>query len=395
MTPIDPHFLSGSGGGDYDEERPCPVCAYNLRGLPIGTTCPECGAAPQPDPVLDDPPETMIDPRFLGNPDGADPGSASEGAGGGGRRCDACGYDLQGLPTVGRCPECGIDFDAGRERAAVRSDLIPQDVANSSRWRWGLVLLIVSTAGYIGFGLWGLFSSDTALHELGTIACLGLWGAGCWLAIPRSVCGGSSAWETGRIAGCAAQLLWLPMYLLTWIMNATGPSQTLNLLAVVLGFGALIGLIIVLALLCRMAGELYFRDTARLLGHMVWIAVPVAIFDWWFPWPSPGGEALFDTRFNPLGTAVLLAMLLPLFLIPFVLCVTGLRFLNYSLWSVRQSRRRLGREERIRDKKSALQEEAVDEFPRFESCDVCGTTLTGGSCTVCGPNEPPSDIPLA
>ena len=396
--PVDPYFLGGSDGGEYQGETPCPDCGYDLRGLSIGARCPECGAAPQWDPVLDEPPETMIDPRFLRNPDGSDPGLPDGGDaddGGGGRRCGECGYDLQGLPAGSRCPECGIDFDAGRERIAVRSDLIPEDVANSSRWRWGLLLLIASTAGYIGFGLWGLFPSDTVIHELGTIVCLGSWGAGCWLAIPRSVCGGSSAWEAGRIAGCAAQLLWLPMYLLTWIVHATGSSRPLELLAGVLGFGAVAGLIIVLALLCRMAGELYFRDTARLLGHMVWIAVPVAIIDWWFPWPSPGGEALFDTRFGVLGTAVLLATLLPLYIIPLVVCVTGFRFLNYSLWSVRQSRRRLGREERIRDKKSALQEEAVDDLPRLEVCRLCGMTFTGRSCTSCGPNEPPSDIPLA
>ena len=32
------------------------------------------------------------------------------------RRCAACGYDLAGLPQVGRCPECGAEYDSADGR---------------------------------------------------------------------------------------------------------------------------------------------------------------------------------------------------------------------------------------------------------------------------------------
>src|SRR4051794_14547014 len=41
-------FWSRRGGRDLsaevDYDRPCPVCRYNLRGLPMRSRCPECGS---------------------------------------------------------------------------------------------------------------------------------------------------------------------------------------------------------------------------------------------------------------------------------------------------------------------------------------------------------------
>ena len=41
-------FWTRRGGQDFsaevDYDRPCPVCGYNLRGLPMRSRCPECGA---------------------------------------------------------------------------------------------------------------------------------------------------------------------------------------------------------------------------------------------------------------------------------------------------------------------------------------------------------------
>ncbi len=394
VTPVDPHFLSGSGGGDYHGETPCPVCGYDLRGLPIGTTCPECGAEPRLDDGFDESSDAVIDPRFVIDPDTSDRHAGAAEVADPDPRCKACGYVLKGLPAAGRCPECGLEFHSERKRMPLRSDLMPIEVTSSVRWRWGLLLLIASTAGYIGFGIWGLFPSDLLIYELGTTVSLAAWGVGCRLAIPRSLCGGGTRWERCRTAACATQFLWTPLYLLVWRMDATGSSGWLGISAVP-GILALVGLIVVLVLLCRIAGELYFRDIAKLLGHMVWIAIPVAVIDWWFPWPAPGGDPLFGARFGVVGTVVLFATLLPLFIVPLVVCVACLQFFNFSLWSARQSRRGAGREDRIRDRKSELQEEAVDERPRIECCDDCGAMLVGGSCPACGSADPPADIPLA
>ncbi|MDY7110475.1 MAG: zinc ribbon domain-containing protein [Planctomycetota bacterium] len=34
--------------GEIEDDRPCPHCGYNLRGLPEGRVCPECGGDPSP-----------------------------------------------------------------------------------------------------------------------------------------------------------------------------------------------------------------------------------------------------------------------------------------------------------------------------------------------------------
>lgn len=395
MTPVDPHFLSGGGSGDYHEDAPCPVCGYNLKGLPIGSTCPECGASPVADADFEESSEAVIDPRFLQRPDTTDRLSPSKVDEPTARRCGGCGYDLQGLASVGRCPECGLDFDSGRERAAARSTLLPSAVANSVGWRAGLVLTVLAAVGYVGFGVFGLFSSDLPIHELGTLAALLAWAAGCWFAVPSSVSAGSTVWVYARRVACSTQSLWIATYLLTWFVHVSSPRPMVTILILLLGACAVLGLLVLLIMLCRMAGDLYLRDTAKLLGHMVWILLPVSLIDWWFPWPSPGGEALFDAPFGVIGTIVLLAVLLPLFIVPLVIGFASLQFLNFSLWSSRQARRRVGREERIRDKKDALQEEAVDDLPILETCETCGAALVRGSCQACNPSEPASDIPLA
>ena len=395
MTPIDPHFLSGGGAGDYHGKTPCPACGYDLRGLPIGSTCPECGASPVTGEEFEESNEEVVDPRFLHRPDTADRISPPADEEPSARRCGGCGYDLQGLASVGRCPECGLDFDSKRERAAARSTLLPPAVANSSRWRWGLLLTILAVAGYVGFGLLGLFPSDLPVHELGTIASLLAWAGACWLAVPFSVAGGSKVWSSIRVAACSTQPLWVAAYVITWVMNATSlHPMTVGLIGV-LSACAAAGLFVLLIMLCRMASDLYFRDTARLLGYTVWLLIPIALIDWLFPWPSPGGEALFDAQFNMLGTIVLMVVLLPLFIIPLVVGLASLQFLNFSLWSARQARRRAGREDRIRAKKQTLQEQAMDDRPVLATCDACGAALVGGSCPACNPAEPPSDIPLA
>lgn len=62
----------------------CAVCSYDLRGLPAGGVCPECGA-PSPEP-LPEPPAQVEHPV---------------------RVCNLCGCDWHGVPDDAACPECG------------------------------------------------------------------------------------------------------------------------------------------------------------------------------------------------------------------------------------------------------------------------------------------------
>jgi predicted Zn-ribbon and HTH transcriptional regulator len=67
-----------------DADLACGTCGYNLRGLPAGGACPECGASTAgPEIELDD--EGRLDADVP---------------------CRCCGYNLRGLPPPGRCPEC-------------------------------------------------------------------------------------------------------------------------------------------------------------------------------------------------------------------------------------------------------------------------------------------------
>lgn len=44
MSPIDPRSLSSFRSAKIDGDVPCFKCGYNLKGLPRGGNCPECGA---------------------------------------------------------------------------------------------------------------------------------------------------------------------------------------------------------------------------------------------------------------------------------------------------------------------------------------------------------------
>ena len=56
------------------DRLPCEACGYELVGLPAGRACPECGTLPAVE-------------RFV---------------------CPECGYDLAGLERGEACPECGV-----------------------------------------------------------------------------------------------------------------------------------------------------------------------------------------------------------------------------------------------------------------------------------------------
>jgi Zn finger protein HypA/HybF involved in hydrogenase expression len=127
-------------------DEPCGNCRYNLRGLPWKGKCPECGTDYSvwgPGRALD-----LAGKKALGrkadNPFDLPPGVTPETA----ARfsvhpksviaedvtCGHCRQNLRGLTAVGRCPECGHDYDV-TPRGVLRGGRIDlPDPASAGFW---------------------------------------------------------------------------------------------------------------------------------------------------------------------------------------------------------------------------------------------------------------------
>ena len=57
-------------------------------------------------------------------------------------RCHWCGYQLQGLPIYGKCPECGKDYT---EQTAVKLKPWPSALKICLRLGWPIVGLVIAT----------------------------------------------------------------------------------------------------------------------------------------------------------------------------------------------------------------------------------------------------------
>jgi len=75
--------------------------------------------------------------------------------------CGACGYDLGGLVIVGRCPECGAEYD-GHTRSGFASHAAMQQARldrHLARARTGCLagigLMALMCAGVVTFAQWG------------------------------------------------------------------------------------------------------------------------------------------------------------------------------------------------------------------------------------------------
>lgn len=67
-------------------------------------------------------------------------------------RCEECGYDLRGCRQIGRCPECGVEFD----QESLRTD----QARSYRRITIGLKVIAVAVCLYVANALLWIVSED-------------------------------------------------------------------------------------------------------------------------------------------------------------------------------------------------------------------------------------------
>lgn len=98
--------------------------------------------------------------------------------------CKRCGYSLTGLTEVGRCPECGNDYNK-RTHAGTRYPPTPEDRADRLLNHIGTFFLaLLALSVFSCFGGFGLYLDKPGLIAIGVAsgAALSLWAVTNYLA---------------------------------------------------------------------------------------------------------------------------------------------------------------------------------------------------------------------
>ena len=278
------------------------------------------------------------------------------------RPCTKCGYNLRGLSTSGRCPECGAPI-GGRTRRGAAIDFCDLPPATIRKFSLGFYLAAATLTGIFallvgGFKLgWGPEAYAAVLTALSFTWFAAVWLMTTPLDVPYDQRYGAP-WElNARRWARWLQLGWFVHTGVAWVHVATnpGPGATLNMLAAGYLISELTGVagIVLLSLLLASFASWVRDDFAERCFNFTAFGMPML-------------SIILFVFLPMMGAVALLAMFLTIFL--FAIWVgsvlafpMGLWSLAGSLsWAVRHSKDRIQRATEVAD---SLAPEPVPQRP--------------------------------
>jgi hypothetical protein len=310
--------------GEIKDDRPCPHCGYNLRGLPEGRVCPECGRDPTPGASDDSP--------------------ASAG-------------EVLRRPLV---DVIGIASEAERRR-----------------WRIGLTMAAVSvaaaTAGRVVFFLLSIPGPSAVIEgiHLGAALLLSLaWVVVAWCLLPARLVYIWSWTASWRWFVLATQWLWVIAYGAATLDRfgavAAGQAGVVLTVEILAFFIAGVGALVLVYLMRHVAEEAEIEPAAGRLNLALWllpIAAPLAVLAAWaFP------TSMGNPSRSPWGLVSLILVLPPVLTLTawgwmMTLLALGLwQMQRHTYWVRRLALEAEGRDERIAEKRRQLQRQAGEQI---------------------------------
>lgn len=272
--------------------------------------------------------------------------------------CRGCGYNMRGLKTGQRCPECGRPVDPDRDNGV---DLLTSgDAVARRRWVVGFDLLILAMIGliveevifHVGWfgGPWNIY----ALQALFGVVLSITWLIGVWMVTPlemderwplvRHVRRAIRLSQIGWVLGCVCLAAETAVALTPGTVAGLNIVATVMYTLAVLGVGLLAWL---MSLIARYA-ELD-ADESRFTGMMFWVpalTLVVAAFPATFVW-------------------MLLVFYVPLlvaWLVTVGILALGFRALRQHVkWTERHAYDHADRESRIAATREALQADVAEQ----------------------------------
>lgn len=315
----------GSSRAVFDRDAPCPSCGYNLRGLPLGNACPECGAQP-----------------------GAADGSFPE-----------------------------LSINAPRLHRLV--DLMTTSgLEERQRWRTGLTLAALCLVAVVGARLYYFAAGFTMpwpperQYLVGGAAISVVWAWAIWMILPGRI---GEVWPRLRVLRQAiliTQLLWIPAYAL-WLLRAFNVAGATG----AAGAGGGANLLIAGHLMLRAIAGIGFIGLGQLLvficeeAELQLAAKRFNTASWLIAFPTLLGQLFVGSMpwiALALNFLVLLwwAWMLGLFVLGFI------EMRHHVIWAQRHRVEAAGRAQRVAAKKKAFEQQVarqVRAVPRHDDGD--------------------------